>query len=215
MKKIAFILAFVMSAALVGCDGGDKIKRLEGDLLQSAYVRYLGRSEMKDGLMYCYNTGTGFSVSFYGTRLNAEFVCTNTDSETERPYYQVFTDGEASPEEGKVVEIDKADKNVKLVSELNEGFHTVTVIKRSESSEALRRSKAYPRTDISMRRHSPTATGFPYRSWAAAASAATARSARPGRNAPRKILPACTRSGISPPWRSARISNSFQTAAGG
>ena len=135
MKKIAFILAFVMSAALVGCDGGDKIKRLEGDLLQSAYVRYLGRSEMKDGLMYCYNTGTGFSVSFYGTRLNAEFVCTNTDSETERPYYQVFTDGEVSPEEGKVVEIDKADKNVKLVSELNEGFHTVTVIKRSESSD--------------------------------------------------------------------------------
>ncbi len=136
MKKIACLLVFAFCAlfALSGC-GGEKTKMLSGDSLKSEYVKPLGRTELKDGLLYVYNTGTGFEVSFYGTRLNAEFVCTNTESENTRPYYQVFTDGEVSPEEGKTVEIDKAEKNVKLVSGLEEGMHTVKVIKRTESSD--------------------------------------------------------------------------------
>lgn len=138
MRKIAYTLICVFCAlfALSGCGGQtEKSKTLQGDALVGEYVKPLGRTELKDGLLYAYNTGTGFEVSFYGTRLNAEFVCSNTESEDTRPYYQVFTDGEISPEEGKVIGIDKSEKNVKLVSELEEGVHTVTVVKRTESSD--------------------------------------------------------------------------------
>ena len=81
------------------------------------------------------HTASGFEVTFMGTSLSASFYATNPTSEW-NVVLTVFVDGEQEPRKGTTVSLDEARKNVDLASGLENGLHTVKVLKRSEAQNS-------------------------------------------------------------------------------
>ena len=105
-----------------------------------SYVNFYGRTyydNVKKSVMFPYGAA-GFEVKFYGTALYANLsavINNGGDNGMYEPRMQVLVDGETVPEDdlqAKIIQITKAaDNEVTLISGLNEGVHTVKVLKRT------------------------------------------------------------------------------------
>lgn len=123
-----------------GIDASLKTNTLtESNLNNDAYVRYMGRTMYDDTSKstHIYYTGAGFEVGFYGTSVTATFVSTNTSNLSKQPYIMIFVDGNLNPTEGTTMFLFAETVTWELASNLEEGYHTVTVVKRSESTDNL------------------------------------------------------------------------------
>ncbi len=106
------------------------VESLERD---SLFVRYYGRNTHLDGEVIMNNTGSGFEVTFYGTELYADL------SAWYGAWYgftqiSVMVDGDTDTTKNVVV-LNKATTKTAypLVTGLEEGLHTVKVLKRTEA----------------------------------------------------------------------------------
>lgn len=108
------------------------------NLNSEKYIHYSGRTMYDETLQArtLYYTGSGFDVRFYGTTLTVRINAEQFDSSTRRPYIMVFVDGEYNPLLGDTYALDEEENTITLVEGLAEGFHTVTVYKRSESLDS-------------------------------------------------------------------------------
>ncbi len=97
------------------------------------FIRYYGRNVHQDGPVIMNNIGSGFEVTFYGTELYADL------SAWYGSWYgftriSVMVDGEMDTTKNVIV-LDKATTQTAypLVTGLEEGVHTVKVLKRTEA----------------------------------------------------------------------------------
>jgi len=109
----------------------------EDSLENTDYVRWIGRTSYDDVTkkMNFYYTGTGFTVTFFGTSLSISIDASNTSSSSRRPYFTMSLDEQVAPE-GTVFYLTKAPTDLTLVEGLEEGIHTVTFLKRSEPTDS-------------------------------------------------------------------------------
>ena len=108
------------------------------DMNDYRYVKWLGRTRYDEGsdCRYLYYTASGFEVGFYGTELTAVLKATNYDNIYKRPFIVILIDGEENPLAGRAVSLKAAETTLALVTGLDEGYHTVKVLKRSEALES-------------------------------------------------------------------------------
>jgi len=102
------------------------------------YVRWLGRTYY-DSLTeshYFYFTASGFEVAFYGTELQATFLSTKYDDTSHQAYLVALVDGDEDPNDGITFVLDSREKTITLVSGLENGYHTVKLLKRSEAIDS-------------------------------------------------------------------------------
>lgn len=128
--KRALCLAFglVMAVSLVACNQSSSPNSVGyGD---SEYISFVGRNgETEEGIRL-YNGAAGFTVNFKGTNLSA--VCTAGGSWNS--YLSVFVDGKKDSNENIVrVSTGAGQVQVTLVENLEEGEHTVRVLRRNDS----------------------------------------------------------------------------------
>ena len=106
-------------------------------------VNWLGRTYYDSifDVNYFYFTASGFEVTFEGTRLEATLstgispVSYNNPAGKE-PYLEVFIDGENDPTQGDLIVLYGFEETYVLAEDLEEGIHTVRVLKRSESIDS-------------------------------------------------------------------------------
>lgn len=117
----------------------NKVAILEGETLETTEnIRWIGRTVFNSAqsMQYFFFTASGFEVSFYGTELKATFCATRYSSTTYQPYLVVLVDGQEYSTEGRLVILNKSEGVYTLVSGLEEGNHTVKVLKRSEAQDS-------------------------------------------------------------------------------
>lgn len=107
-------------------------------LLDPAKINWLGRHayQTATNANYFYFTASGFEVKFYGTELSAELI-TGANAIGKEPHLVVLVDGETNPENGTLIIMDQVKKTYVLASDLDEGLHSIRVLKRSESIDSL------------------------------------------------------------------------------
>ncbi len=114
------------------------INEIEGlYLTDDIMIRWFGRTSYQESTESnaFYFTASGFEVSFYGTSLEAELI-TGSNTAGKMPHLVVFIDGENDPTQGTLIIMDQLIKTYTLASELEDGMHTVKVLKRSESIDS-------------------------------------------------------------------------------
>lgn len=114
------------------------VSELAGENLQdTTKINWLGRTYFQslNGTMFFYMTASGFEVKFHGTELSAEFI-TSANPAGKEPHLVVFVDGETESTKGNLIVITSSKQTHVLVSGLEEGLHTVRVLKRSESIDS-------------------------------------------------------------------------------
>lgn len=106
-------------------------------LLDPIKVKWLGRNSYQTATKanFFHFTASGFEVKFHGTELQAELI-TGTNAVGKEPHLVVLIDGETNPEDGTLIVMDATKKVYTLASGLEEGVHTVRVLKRSESIDS-------------------------------------------------------------------------------
>lgn len=107
-------------------------------LTDENYVRWLGRThydEIEETMQF-YHVTSGFEVRFFGTELTVTLHTSNTDDAARKPYF-VVTLGEQSPRDGITITPTQDLSTITLVTGLDEGYHTVRFLKRSESVDAM------------------------------------------------------------------------------
>lgn len=112
---------------------------LEGeDMNDFQFVRWLGRTYYNpmEELKYFYFTASGFELGFYGTELKVTLKATNYNVSGKQPYLVALIDGEEDPTKGTTIKLDKSESEYTIVTGLEEGFHTVKILKRSEASDS-------------------------------------------------------------------------------
>lgn len=102
--------------------------------------RYAYKKEL--GMMMLYHTATGFTVDFYGTELKAAFYHDEDLNGTPSKdiYYDVKLDDETLPNiNNRRIKLPKNDieSNITLVKDLENGHHTVTVLKMNEGNDSF------------------------------------------------------------------------------
>ena len=99
--------------------------------MQENFVKWVGRNFVYQNAVNCFNTASGFEVTFYGTSLKAEI----TSAGSQTPRICVLIDEETSPAK-KVIDLTKTKttQEVILADGLQEGYHTVKVYKITEAS---------------------------------------------------------------------------------
>ncbi|MGD9909685.1 MAG: SGNH/GDSL hydrolase family protein [Candidatus Izemoplasmatales bacterium] len=115
-----------------------KTNLLESEELNNeAFIRYLGRTSYDDALKTrtMYFSGSGFEVGFYGTELSVTLVASNTALQ-DQPYFVVFLDGETNPNQGETWFLFQTESTYQLVSGLEEGYHTLRIVKRNEAIDS-------------------------------------------------------------------------------
>ncbi|MBE6943755.1 MAG: hypothetical protein E7453_05780 [Ruminococcaceae bacterium] len=95
------------------------------DLSDSKSVRTFGRTYMEDGTLCIPNVASGFEVSFIGTSLQANL---SAIAPTLTGTVKVYVDGEFTKYLNYPADFDRVD----LCKDLEEGFHTVKVLKMTE-----------------------------------------------------------------------------------
>lgn len=119
--------------------GPSQVEKLEGDLMnQFEYIRWLGRTyyDEEDQSRYFYFTASGFEVGFYGTELIGRFKATHYDDSDRQAYLIALVDGEEDPTKGLLIKLDKALDDYVLAENLDYGYHTVKLLKRSEATDS-------------------------------------------------------------------------------
>jgi hypothetical protein len=114
------------------------VSEISGEFLTDVnMVRWFGRTHYlsTNNANYFYFTASGFEVTFYGTSLEAELV-TGANASGKEPHLVVFLDGETNPLVGTLLVMDQPKKTYTLIDGLDEGIHTVRVLKRSESIDS-------------------------------------------------------------------------------
>ena len=97
----------------------------------TVFIKWFGRTDkMADGSTGFDYTASGFEVKFKGSKLDVVLQSTNYDDETNRAYVTVIVDGE-NYREAPHYALDKLRKTISI--ELDEGEHTVRILKRSEA----------------------------------------------------------------------------------
>jgi hypothetical protein len=112
---------------------------LSEDLLNDdTKIRYIGRTyyNERDLTRYFFFTASGFEVTFYGTELKAFLKASYSSNLSRQAYIVVLVDGEENPTKGTTFVLNQFIEEYTLVSGLDEGFHTVKVLKRSEASDS-------------------------------------------------------------------------------
>lgn len=108
----------------------------QDELINKDNVKWQGRTQYKDDKVYFYYTGTGFKVTFQGSKLSAVLQATNTDNVSKRPYFHVFVDGEDLLDSSSFC-LSKENSEITLCENLTYGIHTVEVLKRSEPYDSI------------------------------------------------------------------------------
>lgn len=112
----------------------------------AAYVKIEGRYDYTEadgsdpGRINLYHTASGFTVTFTGTALYAEFYSEVTGaSENHNPYYNVAVDEEVLPTaaENRIFSLTGGLQRIAIVEGLPYGEHTVKCLKMSEPYDAL------------------------------------------------------------------------------
>ncbi len=103
------------------------------DVNNYGQINWFGRTYSEGGKEYFHYSSSGFEVKFYGTRLIATIGATEHNSDKNRPYIAVFIDGEDDPRKATTIALDKAEGDYMIAENLEEGFHTIRVLKISES----------------------------------------------------------------------------------
>ncbi len=114
------------------------VSEISGEFLtDQSMVRWFGRTHYlsTNSANYFYFTASGFEVTFYGTSLQAELI-TGANATGKEPHLVIFLDGETNPLVGTLLVMDQPKKTYTLVDGLDEGIHTVRVLKRSESIDS-------------------------------------------------------------------------------
>lgn len=117
----------------------DQVKRLEGELMNDfENIRWFGRTryDVENQSKYFYFTASGFEVAFYGTELIATLLASNYDDSDHQAYVVVLLDGEENPTNGKLIKLDKSMGDYVLAENLEEGYHTLKLLKRSEAIDS-------------------------------------------------------------------------------
>lgn len=122
----------------------NKIKLIEKDLLVDEYVKWEGRYEKKEiddkEMVMIYHTATGFTIDFYGTKLQTTFYHKASENGGSNIYYNVAVDDELLPNpiDGRTIclEDDSIILNKTIVDNLDEGRHRVTCLKMSEPADS-------------------------------------------------------------------------------
>lgn len=140
LKVFVLTLAAVCFALFVtACSGGtDGVSGeiIRGESLISERVRTIGRTEYSDGKINLYNTATGVTVKFTGTRLAVTFQAENALTDDNRPYFTASVDGEIPPA-GKRFAVTQPVRKITVAENLAYGAHVVTVLKESEPEHGL------------------------------------------------------------------------------
>ena len=146
IKKIFACLIMAVILFVSGCSFGNSDKTdsqdvsyIAGETLNdSSVVRWIGRTEysQSEEKVYTYFTATGFTVNFTGTSLYVKYSATNTDSDVNRPYFVCMVDGQTA-EEGASFCLTSPTQTVKVLSNLENGNHSATILKRSEPENSL------------------------------------------------------------------------------
>lgn len=117
----------------------DKTAVLEGETLNDfTKIRWLGRTwyDASRSVKCFFFTASGFEVTFHGTELKAVFGSTYFSNASRQAYLIVLLDGEEDPTKGRTLILDKEEAEYTLASGLEDGVHTVKVLKRSEASDS-------------------------------------------------------------------------------
>ncbi|MBQ2712719.1 MAG: hypothetical protein IJF71_05005 [Clostridia bacterium] len=133
-KTVVLLLALVMALFVCGCNpkSPEITEKAEITLQDADFITWYGRTDVnKDGSVNFDYTASGFEVKFRGTRLSMNFTATAWQSDINRPYVTVITDGE-NYRTAPYYALDTQNKT--LTVEVEEGEHTVRVLKRSEAA---------------------------------------------------------------------------------
>lgn len=141
MKKFALaLISFIIILSACAC--GDPVreeppKPIEEvfDITNSEHINWFGRvfHDEENGQMFFNNTVSGFEVNFFGTVLSAEIYAQG--GARGNCFLSVLIDGDIEPENAIRLELDNGTKTYNLV-ELEEGLHTVKVLRSTEIQEA-------------------------------------------------------------------------------
>ena len=126
------------------------VNKLEGKSLTNDdinIIKWEGRYEYREeknslpSMMLIYHTATGFTLDFYGTEVSATFYHAKDLNNTLacNIYYDVKVDDEVLPNVlNRKIKLPKEEtkSTVKLVGGLQEGRHTITVLKMNEAKDA-------------------------------------------------------------------------------
>jgi len=117
----------------------DRTSLLEGESMNDfRYVRWIGRTYYNalESVKYFYFTASGFEISFYGTEIKVTLKASNHNVIGKQAYIVILLDGEEDPTQGTTIKLDKSQGEYTLATGLDEGFHSVKVLKRSEASDS-------------------------------------------------------------------------------
>ncbi len=117
----------------------DMTSLLEGeDMNDFQFVRWIGRTYYNplESAKYFFFTASGLEVGFYGTELKVSFKASNYNITGKQAYLVALIDGEEDPTQGTTIVLNQASAEYTVVSGLEEGFHTVKILKRSEASDS-------------------------------------------------------------------------------
>jgi len=129
----------------------NQISLLEGtDMNNLEHVRWLGRTyyDSFQEVRNFYFTASGFEIAFYGTELKVTLKASNYTILGKQPHLVAFIDGKEDPTEVKLIDekddptkptlivLNQAEAEYTIVSGLEEGYHTVKLLKRSEAIDS-------------------------------------------------------------------------------
>lgn len=118
----------------VGSELSEITEKSEILLDDEQFIHWYGRTEtLESGAVGFDYTASGFEVKFRGTVLEMNFTSTKYDSDTLRVYLTVITDGE-DYRTAPFYALDESEKTLSV--KVEEGEHTVKVLKRSEASQS-------------------------------------------------------------------------------
>ncbi len=109
-------------------EGLEVVSAEEINSFETDALRLFGRTYLQKKNLCLDNGGTGFEVTFFGTKLEADLV-----PMTDLLYYRVFVDGDREGSLKKPV----ANRKYTLVKDLEEGVHTVRLVKTISSQNGV------------------------------------------------------------------------------
>lgn len=145
-KKATFFAVACFLMFLIACtnqngndmDNQSKTTLRQELLMDTSFIHWHGRTHYDDeeGAVFFYHTASGFTITFNGTQLKATLLTSSLLDEENPPYLCVMVDNE-SPNECTSIILDELSDEYILAEGLENGLHTVTLLKKSESQDAL------------------------------------------------------------------------------
>lgn len=145
IKNVLFscLLAVFVFLSPCACDlkpaATGSVSYIAGEsLTDTSVVRWIGRTEYveQEQKVCTYYTATGFTLNFQGTELYVTYHATNTNSNVNRPYFVCMVDDQTETE-GTSFCLTEPTQTLKVVSNLENKNHKVTILKRSEPENSL------------------------------------------------------------------------------